>query len=132
MVTYGDGVTNLPIKDLVSFHKKQNTLGTITGVHPRSKYGLIKTTSDNYVSGFREKPVLSEWVNGGYMVFNREVFDYLKNYASELDMLQQLAIEKKLSVYKHNDFWFAVDTYKELEDLNTIWNKGNPPWRIWK
>ncbi|CAN5145826.1 glucose-1-phosphate cytidylyltransferase [soil metagenome] len=132
MVTYGDGVTNLPIKDLVSFHKKQKTLGTITGVHPRSKYGLIKTTSDNYVTGFREKPVLSEWVNGGYMVFNREVFNYLKNYASELDMLQQLATEKKLSVFKHNDFWFAVDTYKELEDLNIIWNKGNPPWRIWK
>lgn len=131
MVTYGDGVSNIDIDALIKFHKKQKTIGTITGVHPRSKYGLVKMNND-LVSYFEEKPVLSDWVNGGFMVFDKRVFEYMRVDEMDTEGLKYLAKEKKLALYKHDGFWFAIDTYKELEDLNKIWNKGNPPWKVWK
>ncbi len=132
MVTYGDGVTNLDIQSLLKFHKQQKTIGTITGVHPRSKYGIIKTTSDGLVKNFQEKPVLSDWINGGFMVFNKKIFDYIKPGETEHPALSRLAQKKQLSLYKHEGFWFAVDTNKELDDLTAIWKGDNPPWKIWK
>ncbi len=132
MVTYGDGVADLNLRELLKFHKKQKTLGTITGVHPRSKYGLIKINGKNLVTGFQEKPVLSDWVNGGYMVFNRNVIDYFKPGETEHPVLKKLTKENQLSIYKHEGFWYAIDTYKELEDLNEIWNSGNHSWVLWK
>lgn len=132
MVTYGDGVTDLNLKELFKFHQKQKTIGTITGVHPRSKYGLVKIGKSELVKDFEEKPVLSDWVNGGYMVFNTKFFDYLKMGETEHPALVRLAKKNKLSIYKHDGFWFAVDTYKELEELNSIWNAGNPPWKTWQ
>lgn len=131
MVTYGDGVSNINIKKLVAFHKKQQTIGTISAVHPRSKYGLIEVSDGNIMKGFTEKPVLTDWVNGGYMVFNRKFFEYLRPGELEHPALLRLAKEKQLSVYKHDNFWFAIDTYKELEDLNKIWESGQAPWKIW-
>lgn len=131
MVTYGDGVTDLNIKNLLAFHKKQKTIGTITGVHPRTKYGLVNVKEDALVSGFTEKPVLSDWVNGGFMVFKRNFFNYLRPDEFEHEAFKRLAKDKQLSLYKHEGFWFAVDTYKELEDLNAMWNQ-NAPWKIWK
>ena len=132
MVTYGDGVSDVNIKKIVQFHKKQKTIGTITGVHPRSKFGLIRVKEDNIVKGFKEKPVLSDWVNGGFMVFNREFFNYLRPEEMEHEAFKRLARENQLSLYKHDGFWYAVDTYKELEDLNHIWATENPPWKVWK
>ncbi len=131
MVTYGDGVSNIDIKKLLAFHKKQKTIGTISAVHPRSKYGLIKITADNLVKGFTEKPVLSDWVNGGFMVFNRSFFKYLKPGEFEHAAMTRIADKNQLSVYKHEDFWFAIDTYKELDELNKICNSGNVPWKVW-
>lgn len=131
MVTYGDGVSDVDISKLIKFHKKQGTTGTITGVHPRSKYGLIQFGKKGLVDGFKEKPVLSGWVNGGYMVFNHEFFSYLKPDEMEIAALKRLLEDHKLSMYRHKGFWFAVDTFKELEDLNKIWNNGKPPWKIW-
>ncbi len=132
MVTYGDGVANVNIKKLVTFHKMQKKLGTITGVHPRSKYGLISVDERNLVKKFKEKPVLADWVNGGYMIFNKKVMKYFKPGKMEHDALKRLASENQLSLYKHDDFWYAVDTYKELEDLNAIWKSNEIPWKIWK
>jgi len=132
MVTYGDGVTDLDIRDVVRFHKKQKTIGTITGVHPRSKYGLVKMRQGkNLVKSFKEKPVLTDWVNGGFMVFDKRVFNYLKPGETEHPALVKLAREKQLSLYQHHGFWFAIDTYKELADLNRLWNSKNPPWKMW-
>lgn len=131
MVTYGDAVTDLNIKNLIKFHKYQGTIGTITGVHPRTKYGLMETNNNNLVTKLIEKPVLSDWVNGGFMVFNKKIFDYLKKNESELEAIKRIAKVKQLSIYKHSGFWFAIDTYKELEDLNNIWNSGSIPWKIW-
>ncbi len=132
MVTYGDGVTNLNIYDVMKFHKRQDTIGTITGVHPRSKFGLVKIGDRHLVYGFTEKPVLSDWVNGGYMVFKKEFFQYIKPGEMEHAALRRLAEKQQLSLYQHNGFWMAVDTYKELNDLNKIWNSKTPPWKVWK
>jgi glucose-1-phosphate cytidylyltransferase len=132
MVTYGDGVSDVDISKLITYHKKKDVIGTITGVHPRSKYGLIKIDKEDRVKYFQEKPVLSDWVNGGYMIFNRNFFDYLRPNEMEHEGLKRLAKEHQLAIYKHDGFWFAVDTNKELDDLNKIWRSENSPWKIWK
>lgn len=132
MVTYGDGVTNVNIKDVFSFHRKQKTIGTITGVHPRSKFGLLKVDRNHRVKEFIEKPVLTDLVNGGFMVFKREFFNYLRPGEMEHPALQRLSTQDQLTLYKHDGFWFAVDTYKELEDLNKIWDSGKAPWKVWE
>jgi glucose-1-phosphate cytidylyltransferase len=131
MVTYGDGVSNIPLDKVLEFHKQQNTIGTICGVHPRTKYGMLKI-NDLLIEGFVEKPVLNDWVNGGFMFFKRSFFDYLKPGELEHEGLKRLIRCKQLSIYKHEDFWYAVDTYKELEDLNKIWNTSRPPWKKWQ
>ncbi len=131
MVTYGDGVSDINIKKLVAFHKKQKTIGTITGVHPRSKFGMVKTDDTDRVASFIEKPILRDWVNGGFMVFNRKFFKHIKEGETEHPGLKRLAAEKELSLFRHDGFWFAMDTYKEVEDLNTIWKTGKAPWKIW-
>lgn len=132
MVTYGDGVTDLNIKQLVSFHKKQKTIGTITGVHPRSKYGIVNVNNKKVVTNFNEKPALKTWVNGGFMIFKKEFFNYLKPGETEHPALRRLAKKKQLSLYKHDGFWYCMDTYKEVKDLNKLWSSKNPPWKIWQ
>lgn len=131
MVTYGDGVSNIDIKDLVKFHKKQNSIGTITGVHPRSKYGLLKLNKDNKAIEFIEKPVLQERTNGGYMIFKKEFFNYIKSGEMEHEALKRLVTERQLSVYQHDDFWHSMDTYNDVISLNELWNE-NPQWKVWK
>jgi len=130
MVTYGDGVTDLNIKSVFEFHKKQKTIGTIVGVHPRSKFGLVKTDKNGYVKSFIEKPVLEEYVNGGFMVFDQQFFNYLTPGSTEHPALKKLAKERQLSLYNHEGFWMAVDTYKELDDLNNLWTESKP-WKVW-
>lgn len=131
MVTYGDGVSNIDLAELVAFHRKQGTVGTITGVHPRSKYGLIKTDKNLIVKKFIEKPVLTEWINGGFMVFNKKVFEYLREGEMEHEALKRLSTENELSLYNHTGFWQAMDTYSDVKDLNLLWN-NNPEWKVWK
>jgi len=131
MVTYGDGVSDINLKELVKFHKKQNTIGTITGVHPRSKYGLIKTNEKGIVEDFQEKPVLKDRTNGGFMIFRREFFDYLRSGEMEHSALKRLVEKKQLSVFNHDGFWHSMDTYPDVESLNKLW-KEDPKWKIWK
>ena len=131
MVTYGDGVIDSNIKSLVAFHKKHGTVGTVTGIHPRSKFGLLKIDKNNLVAGFMEKPELPDWVNGGYMIFDKRIFKYLRPKETEHPALLRLAKNKQLSVRKHSGFWFCVDTNKELVDINNMWSSGNAPWKVW-
>lgn len=128
MVTYGDGVSDVDLAKVYKFHKDRNRIGTITAVHPRTKYGLVKIDRSNYAKEFVEKPVLADWVNGGFMFFSQEFFDYLKAGKTEHPALQALAKKKQLNVFRHPGFWFAIDTYKELKELNDIWNSGHAPW----
>lgn len=131
MVTYGDGVSDINIKDLVEFHKKQKTIGTITGVHPRSKYGLITAQRNGIIDKFVEKPVLSEWVNGGFMVFKKRVFNYIKANEMEHKVLKRLIAKQQLSLYPHKGFWHSMDTYPDVDNLNKLW-KEDPKWKIWE
>lgn len=132
MVTYGDGVSDIDLKALIKFHKKQKSAGTITGIHPKFKFGIVNANKNNLVTKFDEKPVLNSWVNGGYMVFDKRVFNYLREGETEHPALQRMAKDKKLSIYKHSGFWYAIDTHKEFVALNKIWKSKNPPWKIWK
>ena len=92
----------------------------------------MNVNTKNLVTNFNEKPVLTDWVNGGYMVFNREAFKYFRNGESEHPALKRLAKKRELSFFKHTGFWFAVDTIKELTELNQMWTIGNCPWKVWK
>lgn len=130
-VTYGDGLTDAPLDRLLAFHKKQKTIGTLTAVHPHSKWGLIQTGKDGVVKRFVEKPVLVDYINGGYFAFKREFFSFLSADAScvlEKEPLNALVAKKQLSMFAHDGFWHAMDTYKDYVDLNEMCK--NPPWKI--
>ncbi|MDO8659019.1 MAG: sugar phosphate nucleotidyltransferase [Candidatus Parcubacteria bacterium] len=131
MVTYGDGVSDINIKELIKFHEEQGTVGTVTGVHPRSKYGLFGTDKNNVVTSFTEKPVLKEWVNGGFMIFKRDFFNYLRENEMEHEALKRLLGKKQLSLYAHDGFWHSMDTYQDVNSLNNYWRE-DPKWKIWE
>lgn len=131
MVTYGDGVSDIDINKLIDYHKSKKVIGTITGVHPRSKWGLIVSDDNNIIKEFRQKPVLNEYVNGGFMVFQKSVFDYLKPKQTIEDAMNMMVSEGVLAVYPYDGYWSAMDTYQDLEEMNTQWKK-DPKWKVWK
>jgi glucose-1-phosphate cytidylyltransferase len=130
MATYGDGVSNVDINKLVEYHKSKGLIGTITGVHPKSKWGLVVSDKNNIVQEFRQKPVLNEYVNGGFMVFDKKFFDFLRPREAIEVALDRLVLEKQLAVYTHDGFWSAMDTYQDVEEMNRLWKK-NPQWKVW-
>ena len=128
--TYGDGVANINIKNLLDFHLKNKKISTLTAVHPVSKYGSIELRKYN-VTEFKEKPELQGWINGGFFVFNKEIFQYLNdNCVLEDEPLKTLAKKNQLSAYLHGDFWQCMDTYKDVVLLNNLW-KNKSPWKMW-
>lgn len=130
MVTYGDGVSDINIKQLIRFHKKQKTIGTVTGVHPRSKYGLLRVDKKNVANRFIEKPVLKERVNGGFMIFQKAFLNYLRDGETEHPALQRLIKKRELSVFVHDGFWHSMDTYNDVDSLNHLW-ETDPKWKVW-
>lgn len=131
--TYGDGVGDVDLDALLAFHREHGRLATLTGVRPFSQFGLMETDGD-LVTGFREKPQVEGYVNGGFFVFERAVFDYLRGPDSlvlEKEPLENLAADGQLCVYRHNSFWRAMDTFKDVQALETIWESGDAPWRVW-
>ncbi len=130
MLTYGDGVADVDIDALLRFHRAQGTLATITGVHPHSKYGLVRSDERGIVEEFNQKPTLREYVNGGFMVLSPGAWDYVDNGMIE-DALIRMADRRQLSVYRHGGFWKAMDTYQEMEELNRLWATDRP-WAIWE
>jgi glucose-1-phosphate cytidylyltransferase len=131
MVTYGDGVGNVNLKELANYHKEKDVIGVITGVHPKSKWGLVIADENNIVQEFRQKPVLHEFVNGGFMVFKKEFLKYVQPREMIEVSLDRLRKDKQLAVYHHEGFWSAMDTYSDVEDMNKLWKK-NPVWKVWK
>lgn len=133
-LTYGDGVSNVNLNELDRFHMKHGNVGTITGVHPPSRFGEMVIEGDNVIH-FEEKPQLSTGIiNGGFFVFNRKFFDYLTSDDKcdfEFGPLQKIASEKELKVFKHDGFWQCMDTIRERDYLNSLWESGLPPWKIW-
>jgi glucose-1-phosphate cytidylyltransferase len=134
MFTYGDGIGKVDVGALLDFHYEQGLVGTVTGVHPSSRYGEMKVEGTRAVE-FAEKPELVEGlVNGGFFVFQREFFDYLNDDPSlffEEAPLGNLARDGQLGVFRHEDFWLGMDTYRELTELNELWATGEAPWKVW-
>ncbi|MFH1983025.1 MAG: glucose-1-phosphate cytidylyltransferase [Pseudomonadota bacterium] len=136
MLTYGDGVADINIESLIKFHKQHGKIATVTGVNPAAQFGELKINGDS-VQAFSEKPKISErgYVNGGFFVFKRAIFDYLEiNDACDLEygVLEKLAAEGELKVYKHQGFWACMDTIRDMEYLNSLWGQNRAQWKIWK
>jgi glucose-1-phosphate cytidylyltransferase len=133
MVTYGDGVSDINIKNLIAFHERHGKLGTVTAVHPTSRFGEL-SISDEMVKGFYEKPQVSEgWINGGFFVFERAMLDLLTGDEESLEhgVLGKLASMNELAVYRHSGFWQCMDTHREMVLLNDLWRSGKAPWAAW-
>ena len=132
-VTYADGVADIDVHALMAYHRRQGVLATVTGVKAFSRYGLMETDHRGRVTGFQEKPLVDEMINGGFMVFERGVLPYLAgddDLVLEQEPLRELAHAEQLSVYHHRGFWRAMDTFKEAQELNALWEQ-EAPWRIW-
>ena len=134
MLTYGDGLSNMNIKELLEFHRSQGKIGTVTGVHPSSRFGELVIENERVVD-FLEKPqVQNGLVNGGFFVFDRRFFGYLPDDDScvlEKEPLERLAADGELCVYKHTGFWACMDTQRDFQLLNNIWSSEAPPWKVW-
>ena len=134
MVTYGDGVSNVDINALVEFHKNHGRIGTMTAVQPSGRFGALDMSNDNQVLSFKEKPKGDgAWINGGFFVFQPEVFDYIEGDSTvfEKSPLENLAKQEKLFSFRHSGFWKPMDTLREKNEMEGLWSSGNAPWKVW-
>ena len=134
MVAYGDGVCDLDLRDLVRFHRSHGRLATVTAVRPPARFGGLIFNGD-LVAEFTEKPQIGEgWINGGFMVFEPGVFDYLEgdNASLEADALERLAAGGQLAAYRHDGFWQCMDHLRDVRLLRDLWQSGGPPWKTWQ
>jgi glucose-1-phosphate cytidylyltransferase len=134
MLTYGDGISDLNLNDLLRFHRAQGRIATITAVRPPARFGGIVFDGD-LVAQFAEKPQIGEgWINGGFMVLEPEIFQYLKDDEANLEAhaLERLANERQLAAYRHDGFWQCMDTLRDKRVLDSLWDSGNPPWKLWE
>ena len=132
-VTYGDGLSDINLNDLISFHKEKKSLATLTAIHPPERFGVLNLSGD-YVTEFHEKHSgESSWINGGFFVFEPEIFDYLQDDSTVLERtpLEDLAKEQKLTAFKHDGFWHPMDTLRDKRQLEDLWKTGKAPWKIW-
>jgi len=131
--TYGDGLSDVNVSELIKFHKNQNTIATVTSVQPPGRYGLLDIQEDK-ISKFLEKPSGDgNWINGGFFVLEPKVFDYLKDDSTvwEKEPLEKLAKDGQLSAYLHTGFWQPLDTLRDKNYLEKLWASGKAPWKIW-
>ena len=132
-LTYGDGVSNVNIDKTIKFHKKNKKLDTMTTVQPAGRFGAVNI-KNNLVTEFIEKPRGDGgWVNGGFFVLNKKVLDFIKDDYSiwEKDPLTNLSKKGQLTTYKHRSFWHPMDTLRDKDYLENLWNSGNCPWKLW-
>jgi len=133
MLTYGDGVSDVDIADILAFHRRHGKLATLTAVRPPARFGAMVFDGDQVVE-FAEKPQTSEgWVNGGFFVFEPGVFDYLDGDDTVLEEapLQQLAADGQLFAYRYGGFWQCMDTLRDKNRLEDLWQTGAAPWKVW-
>ena len=133
MVTYGDGVSNVNIKDLIAYHESQGVLATFTGVHPISRFATVDRDKAGNIIDWDEKKQLEGYMNAGFFVFERAVLDYIEGDVElEEGPMKRLAREGNLAMYKHNEFWQCMDTYRDFLFLSELWGRGDAPWKVWK
>lgn len=133
IVTYGDGLADVDITQLLAFHESHGKLATVTTVRPLSRFGVMDIDSTGLVQQFREKPLTDDYVNVGFFVFEPEVLEYLdEDCVLEQAPLERLASEGQLMAYRHEGFWQPMDTFREYTMLNEMWESGNAPWKVWQ
>ena len=131
-VTYGDGLAGVDLPRLLQFHRSHKKIATLTAVNPRSQFGVLKLDEENAVTEFQEKPLLKEWINGGFFVFNRRIFDYLTDDSIlEREPFERLANEREVMAFKHSGFWKCLDTYKDNLEFNQLWDENKAAWKLW-
>jgi glucose-1-phosphate cytidylyltransferase len=134
IVTYGDGLCDVDIRKLVAFHESHGKLATVTTVQPISRFGITQINDRAQVTSFAEKPKVEGWVSAGFFVFNRKIFDYLDDgelQVLEAEPVERLAAEGQLMAYKHDGFFFPVDTYRDYLYANDLWKDGEAAWKVW-
>lgn len=133
LLTYGDGVSDVPIEKLLAFHRSHGRLATVTAVRPPARFGGLLFDGD-LVKEFTEKPQIGEgWINGGFLVCEPGVLDYIEGDASSLEInaLEPLARDGQLAAYRHEGFWQCMDTLRDLRLLQNLWDGGKAPWKTW-
>ena len=133
-VTYGDGVGDVDIAGLLEFHRGHGKLATVTAVHPPPRFGALDLDADDRVRVFAEKPLSeSGWINGGFFVFEPGVLDYIEDESTPLELapLSRLAADGELMAFRHHGFWKPMDTLREKNELNALWESGEAPWKMW-
>ena len=133
LATYGDGVADVDLNALIATHEQGSKVATVTAVHPSSRFGELNLTGD-VVKAFKEKPQVEQgWINGGFFVFEKKAFEAAPagNFSLEGGMLETIAGSKQLGVYRHNGFWQCMDTHREMQLLNQMWDEGKANWKVW-
>jgi glucose-1-phosphate cytidylyltransferase len=134
MLTWGDGVSNIDLDDLLAFHRQHGKLATVTAVRPPARFGILDI-QDGAVKSFQEKPQMSEgWINGAFFVLEPGIFDYIDGDLThfEREPLENLAKDGQLAAYQHTGFWQCMDTVRDKVRLEELWESGNPEWKLWE
>ena len=134
MLTYGDGVSNVNIRELVEFHRSNGKLATVTSVQPDGRFGVLDINDRNEVRGFQEKPKGDHsWINGGFFVLQPEVLNYITNDQTifEKEPLEKLAADREIVAFKHDGFWHPMDTMRDKNYLEDLWTSNKAPWKLW-
>jgi glucose-1-phosphate cytidylyltransferase len=132
LCTYGDGLADINLSELIKFHESHGKIATVTTVKPLSRFGIMDVNENGIVQQFREKPVMDGWVNAGFFIFEPEIFEYLnEECVLEAEPLAKLAFNGQLGAYRHEGFWQPMDTSRESNFLNELWNTNQAPWKNW-
>lgn len=133
LATYGDTLSDVNIHNLMGFHRKMGKTATLTTVHPISRFGDIVIDDRGIITNFSEKPAQRSWINGGFFVFEKAIFEYLSGdeCVLERDPLETLTRERQLAAYKHEGIWHCMDTYRDYMHLNELWDAGKAGWKLW-
>jgi glucose-1-phosphate cytidylyltransferase len=131
--TYGDGLADIDLEELVAHHRDHGRIATVTAVRPDLPFGVLEFAGDGRVAAFHEKPRSEHWINGGFFCFEPGVFEYLQaSSVLEREPLEGLAADGQLTAYRHTGFWECLDTYKDAAALNDMWSQGRAPWKVWR
>ena len=133
LATYGDNLSDVDILKLVDFHRKMGKIATLTTVHPTSRFGDLTIDDCGIITSFSEKPALQSWINGGFFVFQKKIFEYLDGNECILERtpFETLTRERQLAGYKHEGNWYCMDTYRDYIHLSELWDSGKAGWKVW-
>jgi glucose-1-phosphate cytidylyltransferase len=134
MVTYGDGLADVNVARLLDFHRSHGRVATVTTVKPTSRFGMLALSPESQVTDFTEKPQIDGWISAGFFVFERRVFDYIDGDDAcilEKSPMERLARDGQLMAYRHEGCFHAMDTYRDYQHLNALWDSGQASWKVW-